>query len=81
MKQKGFTLIEVMIVIAIIAILFAVALPAIFGTKQTTNVSFGINGAIEERCISGYMFIIGHDGRSTQVLNEFGKGVPCPEFR
>lgn len=81
MKQKGFTLIEVMIVVAIIAILFAVALPAIFGTKQTTNVSFGINGTVEERCISGYKFIIGHDGRSTQVLNEFGKGVPCPELR
>lgn len=81
MKQKGFTLIEVMIVVAIIAILFAVALPAIFGTKQTTNVSFGINGTVEERCISGYKFIIEHDGRSTQVLNEFGKGVPCPEMR
>lgn len=38
MKSKGFTLIELMIVIAIIGILIAVAVPAMKGCKSGENI-------------------------------------------
>ena len=41
------------------------------------NVSVGINGFVVHRCISGYEFVIGENGKPTQILNELGKGVTC----
>lgn len=74
-RQGGFTLIELMIVIAIIAILLSL----LFGFigVGSTNAQWGINGLTETRCIDGYTFVIGARGQPTQVLDSFGKGVPC----
>jgi prepilin-type N-terminal cleavage/methylation domain-containing protein len=76
-KQKGFTLIEILIGIVIVGILITVALNAAGFASGNSSVSWGINGATESRCIDGYRFIIGQDGNVRQVLSEFGKGVPC----
>lgn len=81
-KVKGFTLIEVMIVIAIIGILAAILIPVLAGdTKHTptkSTVSYGVGGVVETRCIDGYRFIIGgQDSSVRQVMDAFGRGVKC----
>jgi prepilin-type N-terminal cleavage/methylation domain-containing protein len=82
MKIKGFTLIEVMIVICILGVLAAITLPVMFGASipNQSAVSFGINGMTEVRCIDGYKFVIGEGGNARQVMDELGRGVKCNSF-
>lgn len=77
MKQRGFTFIELMVVISIVAILASVVLPAIMGKSADGNITFGINGTTESRCIEGYKFVLDTQGNARQILDEFGKGVRC----
>lgn len=77
-KQKGVTMIEMMVIFAIISIVFMIALPAMMGVPMSNgNISWGVNGMTESRCIEGYKFVIGEQGQPRQILDEFGKGVRC----
>ena len=77
MKQRGFTLIELMIGIVLLGILATVIMNVAGYASGNSSVSFGINGMTESRCIEGYKFIINQDGHTKQILDEFGKGVRC----
>ena len=66
--KNGFTLIELMIVIAILGILVAVALPVITGKNVREHVS-------DTKCIAGYTFT--NNARPVQVFDNQGKGIPC----
>ena len=73
-EMKGFTLIELMIVFAMIAIVGVVVAGS---SEGQSNISFGINGLTETRCINGYQFIVGSSGSAQQVLGANGGGVTC----
>ena len=79
MNQRGFTLIEAVVIVCIVMILAAVAVPAFKGKISTEGITYGVNGVTESRCIEGYKFVIGSDGNARQILNELGKGVRCAE--
>lgn len=42
-----------------------------------SNITFGMNGAVETRCISGMQFTIDQTGHTRQIMDEFGKGLRC----
>jgi prepilin-type N-terminal cleavage/methylation domain-containing protein len=78
MKQRGFTLIEVMVAIVFVSILIMIAIPVMVGAPVSNgSITYGVNGMTESRCIEGYKFIIDQKGNSRQILDEFGKGVKC----
>lgn len=80
MNQRGITLIETMVILCIVLILAAIAFPAFMGKPVSKgNISFGINGMTESRCIEGYKFVVGEQGQARQLLDEFGKGVRCDD--
>ena len=81
MKQKGFTLIELMIVIVMVMIGGTIAMNVIGAMNNDSHISIGINGMTEARCIEGYKFVINQDGNMKQILDEFGKGVRCSNFK
>lgn len=77
MKQSGFTLIEMMVAAVFIMILVLLVGGAIGSASGNSNISWGVNGMTESRCIEGYKFVIGEHGQPRQILDEMGKGVRC----
>ena len=76
--NRGFTLIELMITIVIVMIFGTIGFNFYTASKNGfSNVSMGINGMTESRCIDGYKFIIGQDGNSRQIMDSVGHGVQC----
>lgn len=77
MKQRGFTLIEMMIGLVIVGIVITMVTSIIASLNNNSTVTWGVNGMTEMRCINGYMFVISHNGQARQVIDEFGKGAKC----
>lgn len=77
MKQRGFTLIEMMIVVVMVGIVATLIAGVAGGVSGNNSISYGVNGMTESRCIENYKFIIDQKGNSRQILDEFGKGVRC----
>lgn len=73
--MKGFTVIEIIIAIFGIAIISLIVFLSV--SSGSNNVSFGINGITETRCIDGFKFVIGDRGRAEQILDSNGKGISC----
>ncbi|WP_313329443.1 hypothetical protein [Comamonas sp.] len=47
------------------------------GFPDAPEVSWGLNGVTETRCISGLKFVVGEGGQARQVIGANGSGVPC----
>jgi len=77
LKQKGLTLIELLVVIIIAMAVLMIMAQGFAGLSGNSNISIGINGMTESRCIEGYKFVVDQNGHSRQILDEFGKGVRC----
>lgn len=77
MKQRGFTLIELMVVLVMIGIVGITVVNIVMGAAVGSSISWGINGMTESRCIEGYKFVISENGQPRQILDELGKGVKC----
>ena len=75
--QRGFTLIEMMVVLVIIMVVATMVMNGIGAMGGNSTISFGVNGMTEVRCIDGYKFVVGDQGQARQILDEFGKGARC----
>lgn len=83
MKNLGFTLIELMIILCILGILSAIALHSFTGPSNGTNagpsVSMDNGPSIQasNNCLHGYAVITDRRGNTTQMLDSNGNGIPC----
>lgn len=75
-NQKGYSLIELIIVIALVMGVGLTAFTMVSG-GSTGNLSMGLNGMTEVRCIGGYKHTVGANGQARQMVNENGGGISC----
>lgn len=68
------TIVETGIAIVVTAV---VGLVVVASIHNQGNLQFGANGVTEIRCINGVQFVIGADGRATQMFGPDAKPVVC----
>lgn len=76
-NSRGFTLVELMIALAIAVMAGMMMWVAVNSTNEGSNLSWGINGVSETRCMNGYLFVVGPDGSMRQVMDQLGRGARC----
>jgi prepilin-type N-terminal cleavage/methylation domain-containing protein len=75
--ERGFTIIEAMIVVAIVGILFAIAIPAYLGKSNGPVATTRDRVVQDDTCQYGYAMVPGRDGRMVQLMDDQGHGVRC----
>lgn len=71
--MKGFTRIELQVAIALIAAAVAFAMLGL----AARAISNSNTPPTTLHCVSGYQVITDRSGRATQLVDQFGKGIPC----
>jgi Tfp pilus assembly protein FimT len=80
--KTGMTLIELIICVMFITVLGLIIAGAVSGNFGTqTELSYGVNGAMETRCAGGYKVVVGQTGHPIQLLDAQGHGVPCSQSK
>lgn len=74
---SGFTIVELITVLAIVVILVSVVMDATGSGSGSNSISWGMNGMTETRCIGGYRFVVGEQGQARQIMDEAGRGIRC----
>ena len=79
-KNKGFTLIELMIVIAIIAIIAAIAIPNLMQSRMRANETTAVT-QVKNYANAQLIFVAGQQGRGTVNSTNGGPRGFCDNFR
>jgi prepilin-type N-terminal cleavage/methylation domain-containing protein len=73
-NRKGFTLVEIMIVVAIIALLAAIAIPNLLSAKKTANTA-AAKANVRALSTAAEVYATGHDGKYPPDVTELGKYI------
>ena len=77
MNRKGFTLVEIMIVVAIIALLAAIAIPNLLSAKKTANTA-AAKANIRALSTAAEVYATGHNGAYPTAVGDAGDPTATP---
>jgi len=68
-RRRGFTLVELLVVAAVIGLLLGIALPAVVGTRETANATVCANN-LRQIGLAMHMFAETHDGKFPSTYHD-----------